>query len=48
MRVKVTTTLRRDLWEALQIDALKKRCDTNDTLETLIAAYLKKSKKGGR
>ncbi len=47
MRTKVTTTLRADLWEALQIDCIKRKCDANDILEELIAAHLKKSKKGG-
>jgi hypothetical protein len=47
MRIKVTTTLRGDLWEALQIECVKRRCDANDILEQLIAEHLKKSKKGG-
>jgi len=47
MRIKVTTTLRGDLWEALQIECVKRRCDANDILEQLIAEHLKKSKKKG-
>jgi hypothetical protein len=48
MRIKVTTTLRGDLWEALQIECVKRKCDANDILEMLIADHLKKSaKKGG-
>jgi hypothetical protein len=47
MRTKVTTTLRSDLWEALQIECIKRKCDANDILEELIAEHLKKSKKGG-
>jgi hypothetical protein len=47
MRTKVTTTLRADLWEALQIECVKRKCDANDILEQLIAEHLKKSKKGG-
>jgi hypothetical protein len=47
MRVKVTTTLRGDLWEALQIECVKRKCDANDILEKLIAEHLKKSKKKG-
>jgi hypothetical protein len=46
MRIKVTTTLRGDLWEALQIECIKRKCDANDILEQLIAEHLKK-KKGG-
>jgi hypothetical protein len=47
MRIKVTTTLRGDLWEALQIECIKRKCDANDVLEQLIAEHLNKSKKGG-
>jgi hypothetical protein len=47
MRIKVTTTLRGDLWEALQIECVKRKCDANDILEELITAHLKESKKGG-
>jgi hypothetical protein len=47
MRIKVTTTLRGDLWEALQIECVKRKCDANDILEMLIADHLKKSKKKG-
>lgn len=45
MRIKVTTTLRRDLYEALQIESIKRRCNANDILEELIAEHLKSSKK---
>jgi hypothetical protein len=48
MRIKVTTTLRRDLYEALQIECIKRRCNANDILEELIAEHLKASKKKGR
>jgi hypothetical protein len=44
MRRKVTTTLRGDLWEALQIECVKRKCDANDVLEQLIADHLKKKK----
>ena len=37
-RVKVTTTLAGDLWEALQIEAIKKKRDANDILEELMAS----------
>ncbi len=48
MRVKVTTTLAGDLWQALQIEAIKQKRDANDILEELMARYLKKVKgKGG-
>jgi hypothetical protein len=47
MRIKVTTTLRGDLWEALQIECVKRKCDANDILEKLIAGHLKNSKKKG-
>ncbi len=47
-RIKVTTTMRRDLWEDLKLKALLSHKDMNDILESLIAAYLKKAKKGGR
>jgi hypothetical protein len=47
MRIKVTTTLRNDLWQALQIECVKRKCDANDILEQLIADHLKKSKKKG-
>lgn len=48
MRKKISTSIEADLWKALRMDALKKGCNVNDILETLIAAYLKKAKKGGR
>jgi len=47
MRIKVTTTLRGDLWEALQIERIKRKCDANDILEQLIVEHLKKPRKGG-
>jgi len=47
MRVKVTTTLDGSLWEALQIEAVKKKRDCNDILEELMASYLKKAKRKG-
>jgi hypothetical protein len=47
MRIKVTTTLRGDLWQALQIECIKRKCDANDILEELIAEHLRKSKKKG-
>jgi len=47
IRVKVTTTLAGDLWEALQIEAIKKKRDANDILEELMASYLKKGKRKG-
>ena len=47
MRIKVTTTLRRDLYEALRIECIKRRCNANDILEELIAEHLKRSKKKG-
>ena len=46
-RIKVTTTLRGDLWQALQIECVKRKCDANDILEQLIAEHLKTSKKKG-
>jgi hypothetical protein len=42
MRVKITTTLRGDLWEALQIECVKQKTYANDILEKLIANYLKR------
>jgi hypothetical protein len=47
MRVKVTTTIRGDLWEALRIECVKQKLDANDILEKLIETYLKK-RGGGR
>ena len=43
----MTTTLCGDLWQALQIECIKRKCDANDILEELIADHLKKVKKGG-
>jgi hypothetical protein len=49
VRQKVTTTLARDLWQELQIEALRQRRDANDILEELIKEYLSKTKqKGGK
>jgi hypothetical protein len=42
MRIKVTTTLRGDLWQALQIECIKRKCNANDLLERLIAEHLKR------
>lgn len=47
MRVRINTTLSADLWEALQIEAIRQKTDCNAILEELITAYLKKQKKGG-
>lgn len=46
MRVRVSTTIQGDLWEALGIEALKQKIDRNDILEKLIADYLKRQKGG--
>jgi hypothetical protein len=50
MRKVFTTTLRADLLQQLQIEALKRGVNANDILEELIAAFLKKAepKGGGR
>jgi hypothetical protein len=47
MRIRVTTTLREDLWRALQIEAIKENTDCNSILEDLMAEYLKKAKRKG-
>ncbi len=48
MRVKVTTTIRADLWERLRVHAVKGKTDCNAILEELIEAYLKRvGRKGG-
>ncbi len=48
MRVKVTTTIRGDLWERLRVHAIKKKTDCNTILEGLMEAYLKRvERKGG-
>lgn len=47
-RIRINTTVRGDLWEALGIEALKQRVDRNDILERLIEEYLKSRKKGGK
>jgi len=46
MRVKVTTTLDGALWQALQIECVKRKTYANKILEKLITEYLKK--KGGK
>ena len=49
MRIRVTTTLREDLWRALQHEAIKENTDCNAILEDLMEDYLKKQKrKGGK
>ena len=45
LRAKVTTTLDAELWQELQIQALREKSYANDILEKLIAEYLKKVKK---
>ena len=48
MRKMVATTLRVDLWQGLQVEAIKQGVNANDILEKLIEVYLKKaSKRGG-
>ena len=47
MRMRVTMTLREDLWRALQIEAIKQNTDCNSILESLMTEYLKKTKKKG-
>jgi hypothetical protein len=47
MRVRVSTTITADLWQALGIEALKQKVDRNDILEKLIAEYLKKIRQKG-
>ena len=39
-RVKITTTIRADLWKRLQITALTTGCGANDILEVLIERNL--------
>jgi hypothetical protein len=34
--------LRGDLWQALQIECIKRKCNANDLLERLIAEHLKR------
>ena len=50
MRVKVTTTIRGDLWEELRVRAVREKTDCNTILEGLIEVYLKRvgQKGGGR
>ena len=47
MRKVVTTTLRADLWQRLQLDAIKRGVNVNDILEELITDYFKERRKGG-
>jgi len=48
MRVKVTTTIRGDLWERLRVHAVKEKTDCNTILEGLIEVFLKRARgKGG-
>ncbi len=46
-RIRITTTLSESLWRALQHEAIEKGTDCNAILEKLIAAHLKRQKKGG-
>ena len=50
MRVKVTTTIREDLWEKLRVHAVMEKTDCNTVLEKLLEVYLKglKGRRGGR
>ncbi len=47
MRVKVTTTIRADLWEDLRVYAIREKTDANVILDALIEAYLKKARRKG-
>jgi hypothetical protein len=47
MRKVFTTTLRVDLLQNLQVEAIKRGVNVNDILEQLIAEHLKRAKKGG-
>ena len=48
MRKMISTTLRVDLWQGIQVEAIKQGVNANDILEKLIEAYLKKApRKGG-
>lgn len=44
-RVKITTTLREDLWKALQIAAIESGRNANDLMEESIADILKEPTK---
>ena len=44
VRAKVTTTLDAELWQELQIQAVREKSYANDIMERLIAEYLKKVK----
>ncbi len=48
VRAKVTTTLDAELWQELQIQAVREKSYANDIMERLIADYLKKVKKGAK
>ena len=47
MRKMISTTLRVDLWQKLQVEAIKRGVNANDILEELIAAHLKKTERKG-
>jgi hypothetical protein len=47
MRKMVSTTLRVDLWQGLQVEAIKRGVNANDILEELIDVYLKKAERKG-
>jgi hypothetical protein len=44
-RIKITTTLRQDLWEAIQVAAIKSKRNANDMLEESIVDILKEPTK---
>ena len=48
VRAKVTTTLDAELWQELQIQAVREKSYANDIMERLIADYLKRVKKGAK
>ena len=47
MRVKVTTTIREDLWEKLRVHAVVEKTDCNTILEELLEVYLTRLKRKG-
>lgn len=47
MRRVFTTTLRVDLVQRLQVDAIKRGVNANDILEELLEGYLKKAEQKG-
>jgi hypothetical protein len=47
MRKMISTTLRVDLWQRLQFDAIKRGVNANDILEQVLEAYLKKAERKG-